>query len=148
LAFFTILKIHSWTRWFVLASTAATALAGGWGWRKALPYTQGFRRLAWVSVWATSFQSALGFALYFYYDGYPKTFWRAPAAALENPEVRFFGLIHGLSMFLGIGLIHWGAARARKSQDPALSHHRLLVSHGLALMLMLLALPWFRPWWR
>ena len=141
------LALHTWNRWAVLAVTLAAVLASFWGWKTRQPYGRGYRLLAWTSVWISSLQSFLGFTLYFYYDGYQKALWNSPGASMKNPDIRFFGVEHALAMFMTIGFVHLGAARARKSKDDQLSHRWLAWSHTAALAVMVLAVPWWRPWW-
>ena len=142
------LALHGWNRWAVLMVTLTAALAGFWGWKTRQPYSRGFRRVAWTSVWISSLQAVLGLMLHLYYGTYMQALWRNPVQALRNGEVRFFGVEHALAMFLAIGLVHLGAARARKSGEAALSQRWLALSHAGALALMLLSIPWWRPWLR
>ena len=144
----TYLALHTWNRWATLLVPLAAALAGAWGWKYNRPYTRNYRLLAWTSVWISSLQAALGFVLHLYYGDYMKALWNTSGAAIKNQEVRFFGVEHALAMFLAIGLVHLGAARARKAGDDTLSQRWLAWSHAAALALMLLSLPWWRPWWR
>ncbi len=64
-------------------------------------------------------------------------------AALATPgEARFFVAEHWVGGLVALGLAHGGLAQARKGRPLA----RLLF--GLALAVLLLSIPWFRPLFR
>lgn len=139
---------HSRLRWLVLLVTMAVTGVGLAGRAQQWSYTTSLRRLTWLSVWTTSLQSVFGLGMHCYYGGYLQAMWKEPSLSFASPQLRFFGWIHGPLMFLAIGLVHFGAARARKTSEDGHSFRWLAVTHGLALTLMLMAFPWERPWWR
>jgi hypothetical protein len=48
-------------------------------------------------------------------------------------------------MLIAVALAHMGFAIARKGADDRARHKRIAIFYGIALLLMLYAIPWFRP---
>ncbi len=66
------------------------------------------------------------------------------SATMQNSIVRFWVVEHPTAMLLALVLTHVGRARVRRTDDGALRHRRAAWFFGLAILLVLLGLPW--PW--
>jgi len=137
-----VLLAHSWLRWLVLlAALAAVALAVG-GVSTRRPWTPVDDR---AGLWLTAvldLQMLLGLALFIFLSPVTKSAFVDMAAAMKAPDVRFFIADHPVGMIIAIALAHVGRARVRKAADTASRHKRALVFFGLALVMILLSIPW------
>ncbi|SDE48943.1 hypothetical protein SAMN04488243_10284 [Thermus arciformis] len=121
-----LLFLHNWVRWAVL-------LFGLWALLR--PET----RPGAFFAHGLTLQVVLGVVLAFvspYFQGLLAAFGEAMRA---GGEARFFAAEHWVGGLVALGLAHAGLARARKGRPGA----RLLFA--LALGVLLLSVPWFRP---
>lgn len=61
---------------------------------------------------------------------------------ISEPINRFFGLEHILGMLLAIALVTMGRRKAEKLKNTRDKHRRILFSYLIALILILLSIPW------
>ena len=57
-------------------------------------------------------------------------------------SVRFFVMEHGFMMILAWILVHVGRVAVKKAGTDAAKHKRMLIYFGLALLLILVSIPW------
>ncbi len=71
---------------------------------------------------------------------------------MKNAASRFFAVEHLLGMVIAIILIHVGYSYAKKNVADSVKHKRTLLFYGLALLIILVSIPWpfregiGRPW--
>ena len=66
--------------------------------------------------------------------------------AMQNPVARFFTAEHPVLMIIAIALIHIARVRIRKAAEPSRKHRIALVMFGIAMLLVIIAIPWpFMP---
>ena len=121
-----VLALHNLVRWLVL-------FFGLWALFRPEP------RPGALFAHALTLQVVLGVILAFvspYFHGLLAAFGEAMRA---GGEARFFAAEHWVGGLVALGLAHAGLARARRGKPGA----RLLF--GLALGVLLLSVPWFRP---
>ena len=153
-----ILLLHSFTRWLLLASAAATALAGLAGALGGQPFGARDRAVARAFVTCVDAQVLLGLSQYFGLSPLARAaraLWASEgfAALWAERELRFFGVIHPLLMLLAASVAHASWVAARRSECASERHRRLGFGAALALGLFLAAIPWpflghERPWFR
>jgi len=74
------------------------------------------------------------------------------SAVMKNAGARFFAVEHLIGMLIAIILIHIGYSYSKKNISNALKHKRTLLFYGLALLIILVSIPWpfregiGRPW--
>ncbi len=61
---------------------------------------------------------------------------------MKNPSLRFYVAEHTIGMLIAIILIHLGYSYAKKSVPDAAKHKRTLLYYGLALLIILISIPW------
>lgn len=61
---------------------------------------------------------------------------------MKNATLRFFAVEHFLGMLIAIILIHIGYSYAKKSMPDSMKHKRTLLFFGLALLIILVSIPW------
>jgi hypothetical protein len=63
-------------------------------------------------------------------------------AVMKDSISRFFAIEHFIGMFIGIVLIHIGYSYAKKNIPDAVKHKRAILFYGLALLIILVFIPW------
>ena len=61
---------------------------------------------------------------------------------MKDAGNRFFTMEHGLLMIIAIILVHVGRVSVKKAPTSAAKHKRALIFFGLAVVLILAAIPW------
>ena len=64
------------------------------------------------------------------------------SAVMKNPVARFFAVEHLVGMLIAIILIHVGYSYSKKNMPDKVKHKRVLVFFGLALLIILISIPW------
>lgn len=122
-----LLAAHSGWRWAVLAIVLVALGRGLNGSLRGGPWTRFDRALVLVTVNALNLQVLLGVFLWLV-----ERRWR---------DGVFLGVIHPLVMLLALGVVHFGAARARRARDTVASFRVLAISLLVALVLITAAIP-------
>ncbi|WP_243030527.1 hypothetical protein [Thermus altitudinis] len=124
-----LLFLHNLVRWFVLAF-------GLWAlWRPGAKEGAFFAHTLTLQV-------VLGLILAFASPLFQGALANLEATMQTPGEARYFVAEHWVGGLIALGLAHAGLAQARKGRPRA----RLLFA--LALALVLLSIPWFRPFLR
>jgi hypothetical protein len=89
-------------------------------------------------------QLLLGLALYVGLSPLPRAMFTDPGAAMQNRDMRFFGMEHPFLMILATAAIHAGKSRSRK-HDAVPGFRAGALWYALSLLLMLAGTPWWRP---
>jgi cytochrome c biogenesis factor len=135
----TILLLHSWLRWLALvAGGGATFFAFGTG-TGALARAERWGRIFMIAL---DVQMLLGLLLYGVLSPITAAAMKDFGGAMRNPVLRFFAVEHLTMMLAAVVVVHVGRVLARKTADPAAKRKRLLICFGIALLLMLLGIPW------
>lgn len=147
-----LLPIHSIVRWLlVIAVVVAVARAFmGWFGKKAFTALDNKIGLAFTSL--MDLQLLIGLILYVI-SPILQTAFQNFGGAMGNTQMRFFAVEHILMMVIAVVLAHVGRALSKKASTDLLKHRRAAIWFGLALLVMLLAIPWpfspvSRPWIR
>lgn len=73
-------------------------------------------------------------------------FWKQEEKFSEYTDQQFFGIIHTLLMFIAVALISIGISVSKRELSDHLKFRKLIIFFGLALGIILLAIPWpFSP---
>jgi uncharacterized membrane protein YozB (DUF420 family) len=136
------LLIHSTLRWVVLVLALvvlARAIRGVAGRREWLPADQS------TGAWFTGsldLQMLLGLVLYFFLSPFTREAFGDVGAAMRNAPLRFIAVEHLVGMIIAIALAHVGRARTKKPGEAQSRHKAAVIFYGLALVVMLLSIPW------
>jgi hypothetical protein len=137
-----LLLLHSWIRWLVILSGVAAlggAVAGVTTRRAWLPVDN--VRVA-LFTHSLDVQLLIGLILYAFLSPVTRSGFENMQLTMRDPILRFFVVEHLAGMVIATALAHIGRARARKASDPARRHRAILVFVGLAMVVMLLSIPW------
>ena len=136
------LLIHSLLRWVVLIAgvvTIARAISGITG-RRNWAAGDG-AAVRWFSI-TLDVQFLIGLLLYVWLSPFIRDAWADMAATMRNAPLRFFAVEHVTGMLIGIALAHIGKSKISKATDPAQKHKLALIFFGLAMVVILLSIPW------
>ena len=136
------LFIHSLLRWVVLFVLLAVLVRAVQGWMTARAWHATDRHLGRFLVASLNVQILLGIALYVFLTTFRPALFADFAVGVKEPQQRFFGMEHPLAMLVAVGIVHSGFARARRAASDAARFRRLSLTLSLALVVMLIAIPW------
>ena len=140
--YLTFLHLHSVVRWVALLGLAARvgrsamALAQNDGWKPL------DRIISIVATSAMDTQLLIGCVLFFGLSPISATAMADMGAAMRDPNLRFYAVEHTSTMFLAILLAHVGQILGKRSQDERRKHVYSLACYGVALLMVLVAIPW------
>jgi len=138
--FIGLQHLHSMLRWLMLAILIFAIATAIIGWLQKKPFTAGNKKLVLYTVLTAHLQLLTGFALY-YLAGYYRAFANM-SETMTNAFYRFFAVEHMLGMLVAIVIITIGSARSKKAADDNGKHKVIAVMFGIALLLILLSIPW------
>jgi len=143
------LFLHSYTRWIVLIVSLYTLFIMWRGFLQKREWTKTETILSRVFVWVFTLQFILGTILYFIPNGLAQTaidiMRQDFSQAMGTKDLRFFGLEHPLQMVIAMLVVHLGSSRARKVSPSATQFRWAVICFTLGLLLILAAIPWWRP---
>lgn len=146
-----LLSIHNIVRWLILifGLLAVIKAIGGITGKKS--YTGGDNKTGLFFMIGFDIQLLLGLVLYFG-RGWFDIVKAGMADMMKVPANRFFGMEHALMMIIAWILVHMGRSMIKRGATDAQKHKRSLIFYGIALLLVLAAMPWpfreaiGRPW--
>jgi len=143
--FYSIILIaHSLVRWLIVLSALLAIIRAITGLSFKRGWTQIDNR---VGLWFTTFldiQLLLGILLYFFLSPLTQVALQNFSAAMADAELRFFAVEHAAIMVIAVIVAHVGRSLIRKASTDAAKHRRTLLWFGLAILLVLAAIPWIR----
>lgn len=144
-----VLILHSFVRWLVIIVGIVAAVKAFRGWYSKGVWTPVDDRLGMMFAMSMDIQVLLGLLLYIFFSPLTRVVFRDLGAAMANAEVRFFAVDHIFLMIVALVLAHVGRAAGRRAHIAAVKHHRQAATFfGLATLLVLIAIPWSRPFLR
>lgn len=137
-----VLEVHSILRWLIVLSALFAIIRAVTG----LSFKRGWMALDnQAGMWFTTLldvQLLVGILLYFFLSPTTTAAMRNFGGAMSNNAARFFAVEHVALMFVAAALAHIGRSRIRKISEPIQKHRRALIFLGLALLVILAAIPW------
>jgi hypothetical protein len=128
-----LLFLHSLLRWLVLVAGIATVV--GAVRKKASPAFVAFAGLL-------DMQLVVGLVMYFTVSPQTKIALGNFGAAMKDSELRFWAVEHPTMMILALVLVHVGRVMSKRAKDDAKRNRLTLVFSGIALAILLVAIPW------
>lgn len=136
-----LLFLHSWLRWFVLGAGVLAVFRAYAGWSGRRPFTKGDNALSAAFSGFMWLQVIVGLGLYFGLSPYGLKAMKV-AGAMKDPTTRFFGMEHVVVMILAAILAQVGRIALKNASTDTLKHKKALTYFGIALVLVLLMIPW------
>src|ERR1035437_6329206 len=126
-----VLVLHNLLRWAVL-------LFGIWTLFSAMSGIVSKRNFFFML--SCDIQLLLGLILYYTNSWFDRL--KDLGNNMKDANNRFFTMEHGLLMIIALILVHVGRVSVKKASTPAAKHKRTLLFFGLAIVLILAAIPW------
>ena len=148
-----VLSLHSLLRWAIILVGLWTFINGLSGVLVKKNYTSKDNLSNLLFMIFCDLQLVFGLILYFG-NGWFSSLVHNTKEVMQNNVSRFFTVEHSLMMIIAWILVHVGKSAVKKSKTDEGKHKRMMVYFGLALLLILAAIPWpFRelgihPWFR
>ncbi|MBE0697782.1 MAG: hypothetical protein IH586_12745 [Anaerolineaceae bacterium] len=140
-----VLTLHNIVRWLVViaAILAIVRAINGLAFKRG--YTQQDNKVGFWFTITMDIQVLLGILLYFFLSPITMSAMQNFGGAMGNAAVRFYAVEHILIMILALGVAHMGRSFIRKGSTAPEKHRRTLIWFGLAILLVLIGIPWSRP---
>lgn len=135
------LMIHSVLRWLVVIAAVAAAGRALAGWLDKQPFTKLDDRLGLVFTIVMDVQLLVGLILYVFLSPLTQSAFQNMGAAMSDITLRFFAVEHLAVMVVAVVLAHVGRALTRRASEAG-KHQRAALWYGLALLVILFAIPW------
>ncbi len=140
-----VLSLHNLVRWIVIILAVLALVRAFSGLLRNREWTDTDRKTGVFFSSALDVQLLLGLLLYFFLSPLTKTVLSNFGAAMNNPEIRFFSLEHLLYMLAAIILVHVGSVISRRANPDAAKFRYAAIFYTLAVVIILIAIPWSRP---
>jgi hypothetical protein len=140
-----LLFLHGIVRWLVLILLLLSVFAAWRGLLRGRPFTKAVNALRHWTATAAHVQLMIGIILYVK-SPFVKMYFAAPAKEGKMGEGFFFGILHIALMLTAIVVLTVGSAMAKRKKTDREQFSTVLKWYGMALLLILLAIPWpFSP---
>jgi len=136
------LWLHSWLRWAVLVTGLVAWLRAVSGKTARRPWTPQDELWGLLLTISVDLQFVVGLVLYVFLSPITRLGLRNFGAAMQINVARFFTIEHLIGMIVGIALVHIARVKIRKAADPDRKHRLALVFYGIALVVMIISIPW------
>ena len=137
-----LILAHSWIRWVVLLLGAVAFVRAASGRFTRRPWTPTDDAASRWFVISVDIQVLIGLVLYLFFSSFTMSAWRNMAGAMADAVIRFWAVEHLVGMIAATAFAHVGRVRIRKSTDSTRKHFVAAIFFGLALVLMLVSMPW------
>lgn len=139
-----VLTLHSLVRWAIVIVGLVAVVRAWIGWRGGRPWAQLDDRLGLIFTSVMDLNLLLGLLLYFVFSPITTGAFSNFAEAMGNSGLRFFLVEHLSVMIVAVIVAHIGRSRSKKAASDAGKHKQAAIFFTLAMVLVLLAIPWDR----
>lgn len=148
----TLLVLHGLIRWLILIFAFWTVISAISGLAAKREYKISDSRSNFFFMLGMDIQLLIGLILYFTSGWFESL--KHIGESMKDPMVRFFTIEHSLMMIIAWVLVHAGRVSVKKAATSHLKFKKTLLFFGIALLIILIAIPWpfreaiARPWFR
>lgn len=139
-----LLHTHNLFRWLVLIVLILALVFALTGWLKKREWNKKDNITGLLLTIFADIQFLVGIVLYAFVSPITKAAFSDFGAAMKNDDLRFYAVEHIFLMIIALVLIHIGRAKSKKSVAPWKKHRSAAIYYGIALLLILAAIPWER----
>ena len=136
----TILIIHNLLRWLVLIFGVWAVISAIGGLSAKKEYMVSDKKGGFFFMLSMDIQLVIGLILYFVGPWFNNL--KNMGAIMKDPNARFFTMEHALMMIIAWILVHVGVVAVKKATSSKMKFKRSLIYFGIALVLILAAIPW------
>jgi hypothetical protein len=135
-----VLALHSLVRWAILLFGLWSLINAFMGVLGKRVYGGGDNKSNLFFLISCDIQLVIGLILYI------GNGWASQLKYMSNTYTRFYSMEHGAMMLIALALVHVGRANVKRAPTNAAKHKKALLFFGLAILLIIIAIPWpFRP---
>ncbi len=135
------LVIHSILRWAVLFFGVWAVFSSLFAVISKRNYSSADNKVSLFFMISCDIQLLLGLILYFTGMWFENLKNHAKEV-MKDPVERYFSVEHALMMIIAWLLVHVGRSMAKRATTDAQKHKRTLIYFGIALIIILLMIPW------
>jgi DNA helicase HerA-like ATPase len=139
-----LLTTHGILRWVFLIFLVLGLISALSGWISPKPFNSLTGKFRVGTVILSHIQLLIGFTLYFI-SPLVSQFLSDPGGSMKVKELRYFGVEHMLLMLIATILITIGSAKSKRAVSDVSKYRLLAIFFGIAFVLILAGVPWFRP---
>lgn len=139
-----LLHSHNLFRWLVLIILVIAVVMGLAGWFGKKEWTKKDNIAGLLLTIFIDIQFLIGIILYAFVSPLTKAAFADFGAAMKNTTLRFYAVEHLLLMVIALVLVHIGRAKSKKAIASWKKHRTAVIFYGIALIVILLAIPWDR----
>lgn len=147
-----LLILHNLIRWLILIFAFWTVISALTGLSAKREYSASDGRSNFFFMLSMDIQLLIGLVLYFS-NGWFESL-KHMGESMKDPMVRFFTMEHSVMMIIAWVLVHAGRVSVKKAKTSQAKFKKTLLFFGIALLIILIAIPWpfreavARPWFR
>ena len=134
------LVLHSLGRWLILLFGIWTVISALSGLASKRNFTNSDDKANLLFMIMMDLQLLIGLILYFGGVWFDRL--KHIGDNMKDPMLRFFTLEHGLMMIIAWVLVHAGRIAVKRSITPSSKFKKSLIYFGIALLIILIAIPW------
>jgi hypothetical protein len=136
-----VLFIHSWLRYALLGLGVWLLIACIAGLRSGGSWAPSHERLHKQFLAVLDTQLLLGLIMYFFLSPIASAARANMAIAMKDPQLRFFGVEHLVTMLIAVAVAHVGRVRSKR-REGRVRYRSTLITQTLWLVLTMIAIPW------
>src|SRR5882757_637450 len=141
----TLLALHSLLRWFVLASLLFAIYRAYKGWLINKSFSKFDNLVRQIAATVAYIQLCIGLWLYFI-SPIIDYFLHNYKEAVQQRQIRFFGMEHSVMMLTAIIIITIGSLKTKHKSNDKEKFKTMALWFTVALLIILLSIPWtFSP---
>ena len=140
-----VLALHNIIRWVALVFGIAAAVLAWVGWLRKRDWQPSDRKLGSYFAMSVDIQFLLGLLLFFFFSPLTRTALQDFGTAMSVANLRFFVLEHPFYMILALVFAHLGSILPRRVDQSTSKYRRAAIWFTLAVLMILLGMPWARP---
>jgi hypothetical protein len=139
-----VLIAHSLWRWVVIIAGLAAILSAAMGLVRQAPWDSA-RRYGLLFGIAVDIQFLMGASLYLVFSPMTTVALSVAEGLPQGSDLAFFGVYHGLIMTVAFLDVHVSAVLIRRAKTDTARQRRSVFLYGQTLLLIVVAIPWWRP---
>jgi len=139
-----LLHTHNMFRWLVLIVIVLAVVFALVGWINKRDWNKKDNITGLILTIFMDIQFLVGIILYAVVSPITKAAFSDFGAAMKNADLRFYAVEHILMMVIALVLVHIGRSKSKKTVAPWKKHRAAAIFYGIALVLILAAIPWER----
>ncbi|MEQ6119272.1 hypothetical protein [Reichenbachiella sp. MALMAid0571] len=138
----TIIFIHSWLRWIILALFLIAIVKSFIGYTNQKEYGKGDNALAASLVGTLHLQALIGLLLYFVFSPITTNAFGGDVSPMKDAGIRYWAVEHVFMMVVAIVVAQTGRSKAKKKSNSTDKFKTQAIFFTIAFILILSRIPW------